>query len=285
MAKGALYMMVALALTSCAFAGRVLNEHPAAPPVEADPLPGPTEPPVDPVVVPVPAPAPAAASPLPSNAAGAAGVAPAAGVGATANVGAGVAVGAGHHPLTFFMHDILGASSQPSALMVTRVVASAADLASSNSVVPYDSLVQSNGNAVNGGDKSTIPSVNAGGGATPQNLLLGMTTVVDEDLAGGHELGAAAVGRAQGFYVASSQDGSSKTVVLTAMFGGEVHGDTLTFFGVHRMAAPESRVAVIGGTGKYENARGFAAIRTLHPVDQHTTDGVEGLLQFDIHLS
>uniref|UniRef100_A0A453ICM9 Dirigent protein n=1 Tax=Aegilops tauschii subsp. strangulata TaxID=200361 RepID=A0A453ICM9_AEGTS len=233
MAKAALCMMLALALTSCAFAGRVLNEHPAAPPVEADPLPGPTEPPVDTVVVPVPA----AASPLPSDAAGAAGVAPAAGAGATANLGAGVAAGAGDSPLTFFMHDILGSSSQPSALMVTGVVASADDLVSSNNVVPYDSLVQSNGNAVNGGYKNTIPSVNAGGGATPQNLLFGMTTVVDEELAGGHELGAAAVGRAQGFYVASSQDGSSKTVVLTALFGGEAHGDTLSFFGVHRTGA------------------------------------------------
>ncbi|VAH89506.1 dirigent protein 25-like [Triticum dicoccoides] len=282
MAKGALYiyMMFALALTSCALAGRVLNDHPAAPPLETDPLPGPTDPPVDPEVVPVPA--PTAALPLPSNAAGAAGVAPAAGVGATANVGAG------DSPLTFFMHDILGTSSQTSALMVTGVVASADGLASGNDVVPYDSLVQSNGNAVNGGYKNTIPSVNgSGGGDTPQtqNLLLGMTTVVDEELAGGHELGAAAVGRAQGFYVASSQDGSSKTVVLTAMFGGEVHGDTLSFFGVHQLAAPESRIAVIGGTGKYETAKGFAAIRTLHPGDQHAADGVEGLLQFDIHLS
>uniref|UniRef100_R7W4B2 Dirigent protein n=1 Tax=Aegilops tauschii TaxID=37682 RepID=R7W4B2_AEGTA len=121
--------------------------------------------------------------------------------------------------------------------MVTGVVASADDLVSSNNVVPYDSLVQSNGNAVNGGYKNTIPSVNAGGGATPQNLLFSMTTVVDEELAGGHELGAAAVGRAQGFYVASSQDGSSKTVVLTALFGGEAHGDTLSFFGVHRTGA------------------------------------------------
>ncbi|KAF7054392.1 hypothetical protein CFC21_062071 [Triticum aestivum] len=247
MAKAALCMMLALALTSCAFAGRVLNEHPAAPPVEADPLPGPTEPPVDTVVVPVPA----AASPLPSDAAGAAGVAPAAGAGATANLGAGVAAGAGDSPLTFFMHDILGSSSQPSALMVTGVVASADDLASSNNVVPYDSLVQSNGNAVNGGYKNTIPSV----------------------------------GRAQGFYVASSQDGSSKTVVLTALFGGEAHGDTLSFFGVHRTGAQESRIAVIGGTGKYETAKGFAAIRTLHPGDQHATDGVDSLLQFDIHLS
>uniref|UniRef100_A0A0D9VSL7 Dirigent protein n=1 Tax=Leersia perrieri TaxID=77586 RepID=A0A0D9VSL7_9ORYZ len=127
-------------------------------------------------------------------------------------------------------------------------------------------------------------------GATLQNLLFGTTTVIDDELTEGHELGAAVVGRAQGFYVASSQDGTSKTLLLTAMFfhgaGEEEHavGDTLSFFGVHRTAAPESHVAVIGGTGKYENAKGFAAIQTLHTGDQHTTDGVETLLQFSIHL-
>jgi len=95
------------------------------------------------------------------------------------------------------------------------------------------------------------------------------------------------IGRAQGFYVASSQDGTSKTIVLTAMFEGPEAphgGDTLSFFGVHRMAAPESHIAIIGGTGKYEHAKGFAAIQTLHPGDEHTTDGVETLLQFNVHL-
>ncbi|CAD6253267.1 unnamed protein product [Miscanthus lutarioriparius] len=61
------------------------------------------------------------------------------------------------------------------------------------------------------------------------------------------------IGRAQGFYVASSQDGTSKTIVLTAMFEGPEAphgGDTLSFFGVHRMASPESHIAIIGGTGK-----------------------------------
>ncbi|CAD6338604.1 unnamed protein product [Miscanthus lutarioriparius] len=86
------------------------------------------------------------------------------------------------------------------------------------------------------------------------------------------------IGRAQGFYVASSQDGTSKTIVLTAMLEGPEAphgGDTLSFFGVHRMAAPESHIAIIGGTGKYEHAKGFAAIQTLHPGDEHTIDGSE----------
>uniref|UniRef100_K4ACE6 Dirigent protein n=1 Tax=Setaria italica TaxID=4555 RepID=K4ACE6_SETIT len=320
--RAALYLALALAVANCAFAGRVLDEQPqpAAPaeaPLPDDPLPAPTDPPTDPVVV-APAAGPAAA-----GAAGAATAGAASGGAAAANVGAAGA-GAGDHPLTFFMHDILG-GSQPSGRIVTGVVASAAangqlpfarpntnifpiqgavplpqgatSLINGNNA-PYVAglggtsgggvLVQNNGNPVNGGNKN-IPFVNAGdlpSGVTLQNLLFGTTTVIDDELTEGHELGAGVIGRAQGFYVASSQDGTSKTIVLTAMFEGPdaPHGDTLSFFGVHRMAAPESHIAIIGGTGKYENAKGFAAIQTLHPGDEHTTDGVETLLQFNIHL-
>ncbi|XP_047084284.1 dirigent protein 24-like [Lolium rigidum] len=286
MVKVALCLMVALAVASCAFAGRVLDEHPAAtPPVQAplpvDPLQVPTEPSADPVVVPVPG--PAAALPLPSNAAGAAGAAPTAAEGVTAN--GGVSDAGDHPPLTFFMHDILGGGSRPmAALMVTGVVASAADLANGNGVFGSTSV-----NFVADNSNNNIPSVNAGDmptGAAPQNALFGTTTIIDEDLTESHELGAAVVGSAQGFHVATSKDGISKTVVLTAMFGGgEVHGDTLSFVGVHRMAAPASHVTIIGGTGKYQNAKGFAAIQTLQTDDQHTTDGGKNMLQFNVHLS
>ncbi|KAL6907653.1 hypothetical protein ACP4OV_002692 [Aristida adscensionis] len=309
--RAALYVVLALAAASCACAGRVLDEQaaaaPAEAPVPAEPLPAPAEPPTDTTV------APAAGPTAATGNAGAAG-------GAAA---AAAAAGAGDHPLTFFMHDVLG-GSRPSGRIVTGVVAStaangqlpfarpndnifpiqgamplpqgASNLINSNNV-PYvaglggaasASVVQSNGNPVNGGNKN-IPFVNAGdlpSGVTLQNLLFGTTTVVDDELTEGHELGAAVIGRAQGFYIASSQDGTSKTIVLTAMFEGPEapHGDTLSFFGVHRMAAPESHIAIIGGTGKFENAKGFAVIQTLHPGDEHTTDGVETLLQFNIHL-
>uniref|UniRef100_A0ACD5WX40 Uncharacterized protein n=1 Tax=Avena sativa TaxID=4498 RepID=A0ACD5WX40_AVESA len=267
MVKATLYLLVAFAAASCAFAGRVLDEHPAAAPPVGAPLPA--EPPVDLVA------APAAALPLPSNAAGAGGLAPTPAGAVTANGG----VIAGDRSLTFFMHDILGAGSKPSVLMATGVVvASDAD--------PVN-LVQNNI-----GDKG-IPSADAGDlptAARPQSLLPGTTTIIDEDLTEGHEFGAAIVGSAQGFHVASSRDGASKTVVLTAMFGGgEVHGDTLSFVGVHRTAATASHLTIVGGTGKYWNVKGFAAIQTLQTDDKHThrhtTDSGKSLLQFDVHLS
>ncbi|GFS34148.1 disease resistance-responsive (dirigent-like protein) family protein [Actinidia rufa] len=155
---------------------------------------------------------------------------------------------------------------------------------------PTSTVIQNNGNnnVVNGGNN--LPFVSAGqlpAGLTLQQLMFGSITVVDNELTEGHELGSAVLGSAQGFYLASSLDGTSHTLVLTALFhGGEHHvEDTISFFGVHRTGSPVSQIAVIGGTGKYENAKGYAAIETLPQKDQHTTDGVETITQFNVYLT
>ncbi|XP_034688671.1 dirigent protein 24-like [Vitis riparia] len=151
-------------------------------------------------------------------------------------------------------------------------------------------VVQNNGNnnVVTNGD--TLPFVTPGqlpAGATLQKLMFGTITVIDDELTEGHEIGSSVVGRAQGFYLASSLDGNSQTMAFTALFheGDHHEEDTLSFFGVHRTAAPESQIAIVGGTGKYENANGYASIQTLHPTDQHTTDGVETLLHVSVFIS
>lgn len=118
--------------------------------------------------------------------------------------------------------------------------------------------------------------------------MFGSITVVDNELTEGHELGSAVLGKGQGFYLSSSLDGSSHTIALTTMFHGGDHDevvDTISFFGVHRTASVESQIAVIGGTGKYEHAKGYATMETLHQVDQHTTDGVETVLHFTVYLT
>jgi hypothetical protein len=61
--------------------------------------------------------------------------------------------------------------------------------------------------------------------------------------------------------------------------------DSISLFGIHRTASLKSEVAVIGGTGKYENAKGYAALETLLKEDQHTTDGVDTILHFNLYLT
>ncbi|KZV24282.1 dirigent protein 24-like [Dorcoceras hygrometricum] len=228
-----------------------------------------------------------------------------------------------HPTLSFFMHDILG-GSHPSGRVVTGIVANSdannlpfskpnnqifpinggVPLNTINGVInndnvpsliglngsPTNTLLQNNGNnnIVNGGNNQAF--VTAGqlpAGVTLQQLMFGTVTVVDNEITEGHELGSTVLGQAQGFYLASSSDGSSHTLALTTMFHGHNHeiDDTISFFGVHRTASPISHIVVIGGTGIYENAKGYATIETLPHEDQHTTDGLETITHFTVYLT
>ncbi|KAI3817719.1 hypothetical protein L1987_11517 [Smallanthus sonchifolius] len=145
-----------------------------------------------------------------------------------------------------------------------------------------------NNNVVNGGNN--LPFVAAGqlpAGITLQQLMFGSITVIDNEITEGHELGAGVLGRGQGFYLSSSLDGSSHTFALTTLFHGSDHevDDTISFFGVHRTASEISHIAVIGGSGKYEEAKGYATIESLPQVDEHTTDGVETIVHVNVYLT
>ncbi|PWA84193.1 plant disease resistance response protein [Artemisia annua] len=153
-----------------------------------------------------------------------------------------------------------------------------------------NTVLQNTGNnqVVNGGNN--LPFVAAGqlpAGITLQQLMFGSITVIDNELTEGHELGTGVIGRGQGFYLASSLDGSSHTFALTTLFHGSDHevDDTISFFGVHRTASEVSHIAVIGGTGKYEEAKGYATIESLPQVDEHTTDGVETIVHVNVYLT
>ncbi|GLT66910.1 hypothetical protein SLA2020_392500 [Shorea laevis] len=155
-------------------------------------------------------------------------------------------------------------------------------------------IIPNTGNNNNVLNNQNQPFVTAGQLPTGslQRLMFGTITVIDDELTEGHELGSAVIGRAQGFYLASSIDGTSQTIALTVLLhGGETEHnnheieDTISFFGVHRTATPESQVAVVGGTGKYENARGYATVGANHHEDQHMTDGVDTILNFNVFLT
>lgn len=221
---------------------------------------------------------------------------------------------------SFFMHDILG-GSHPSGRAVAGIVANsdANNLPfskASNPIFPINggvplntingvinnnnypflvglngnapsTLIQSNGNnaVVGTNNQAFVTAGQLPQGLTLQQLMFGSVTVVDNELTEGHELGSGVLGRAQGIYITSSSDGSSHTVVLTAAFHGQELDDTISFFGVHRTATPISHIAIVGGTGKYENAKGYATIEALPHQDQHTTDGIETITHFTVYIT
>ncbi|KAJ8562711.1 hypothetical protein K7X08_031163 [Anisodus acutangulus] len=293
---------------------------PAVPIAPSADLPAELEPDTAPVIAPVAPVAPVA------DAATETGAAPVTNV-ASGHAASGATVAnpvMDHSKFSFFMHDILG-GTHPSGRVVTGIVASsdANNLPFSkvnNRVFPIDGGVPlnninnivnnnnypflaglngqqqsntvlqntGNNNIVNSGDNQ--PFVTAGqlpAGLSLQQLMFGSITVVDNEITEGHELGSSILGRAQGFYLTSSSDGTSHTLALTTLFHGHDHevDDTISFFGIHRTATPISHIAVIGGTGKYENAKGYATIETMPHVDQHTTDGVETITHFTVYIT
>ncbi|XP_077214312.1 dirigent protein 25-like [Tasmannia lanceolata] len=299
-----LLLLIAMVMT-CVSSARILEELPAADQAVVTPDSS------NPIVTPVPV----ATAPTPSTST--ATVQPT--VGGAATTSATLPTTDPHPPLSFFMHDILGGSN-PSARVVTGIVSNSAvngqlpfgkpngavfpinggvPLANNNNGItnnnniPFltglggqttSTMTQNNGN--NGGNG--LPFVTSGqlpAGTNLQKLLFGTMTVIDDELTEGHETGSAVLGKAQGFYVASSEDGSSQTMAFTTMFENGSYANSLSFFGVHRTVSSECQVAVIGGTGKYVNAKGYATVKTVHPVDQHTTDGVETLLELTVYLS
>ncbi|CAA0823145.1 Dirigent protein 25 [Striga hermonthica] len=226
-----------------------------------------------------------------------------------------------HHPLTFFMHDVLG-GSRPSAVAVTGIVANPTvggqvPFAKPNGAVlpgrgvgptnnnPNNNNINNNNNGIvnnnnipfltglsgftssnvmqnnnnnNGiiGGVPGFPSLNGAQfqtGTTLQKLMFGTMTVFDDELTEGRDLESGLVGKAQGFYVASSEDGSSQTIAFTVMFASGSYADSLSLFGVHRTAVAESHLAIMGGTGKFVNAKGFATVKTFQGNGQHDTDG------------
>lgn len=278
-----------------------------------------------PIIAPVPdipnTTAPPLATSVPPVTAPAATVPP--GGAATNPTTAGVSPISDHPTLSFFMHDILG-GSKPSGRVVTGIVANSdqnnlpfskpnnqifpinggVPLNTVNGAInnnnypfliglngsPTNTLIQNNGNNVVSGNNQ--PFVTAGqlpAGLTLQQLMFGSATVVDNEITEGHELGSSVLGKAQGFYLTSSSDGSSHTLALTAVFHSSDHHDeildTVSFFGIHRTATPISHIAIIGGTGRYENAKGYATIESLPHEDQHTTDGLQTITHFTLYLT
>ncbi|XP_020103475.1 dirigent protein 25-like [Ananas comosus] len=227
-------------------------------------------------------------------------------------------------PISFFMHDVLGGAN-PSARIVSGIVDNTAvngqlPFARPNgAVLPFNGGVSVSGGAGNGAvDNNNLPFLTGLGGTTNavtqtngngngngvanglpffaggnlpegtslQKLLFGTLTVMDDELTEGPELGSGVVGKAQGFYVASSEEGTSQTVALTAMLTAGDYADSISLFGVHRTAESESYLAVVGGTGKYAGAKGFAKVAVVRtPAAAHETDGVESVLQFTVYLS
>ncbi|CAJ1811567.1 unnamed protein product [Sphenostylis stenocarpa] len=185
----------------------------------------------------------------------------------------------GHQSITFLMRDMLnGSSTQYSDKPATTKVTG--QTPQSTPTIPLTASSQTL-------DLSTI-GFSFPTRATLQELEYGSVASIDEELLQGDGDELQKLGKAQGVYVVSSEDGSSHMVAITASFLKGEYQDGLRLFGVHKTDVLESHVAVIGGTGKYYSANGYAAVKVVDKVGSSPKEGKvtsAKFLQFDVYLS
>ncbi|CAI0411478.1 unnamed protein product [Linum tenue] len=183
-----------------------------------------------------------------------------------------------HKNLTFLMQNILNATHHAATTKLTSQIPFPKPLGffppSTGILIPQPSNVPTvsaaAGFTMQALDDSTIGLLSFPARATLEELEYGSVAEINEELFENTSYGPVVVGRAQGVFVASSEDGFSHMVAMAANFNGDggdqkgINGDGLRFFGVHsKKDKGESHIAVIGGTGKYEGANGFAVMEVV----------------------
>jgi hypothetical protein len=119
----------------------------------------------------------------------------------------------------------------------------------------------------------------------PGALRPGAVTVVDEQFHGKGESGPPLAGKLRGVLVTGLDDGGSRVVAVKAVFAGDAAEDSIRFFGVHQDGQEESHVAVVGGTGRYDGATGFAVVGAAGvPERNGNVSSFIRALSFSVHL-
>ncbi|XP_057790762.1 dirigent protein 22-like [Salvia miltiorrhiza] len=79
------------------------------------------------------------------------------------------------------------------------------------------------------------------------------------------EEGSAPIARGRGIFIASALDGSDAHTLLSVVFiNGKYKGSTLELQGSYALFERVAEVAVVGGTGKFRLARGYATFEILY---------------------
>ncbi|KAL1545268.1 hypothetical protein AAHA92_22013 [Salvia divinorum] len=91
----------------------------------------------------------------------------------------------------------------------------------------------------------------------------GMTTIIDDPLTEGPEPESRVVGRAQGVYTLSAKDGAALVMAMTFVFKeGKYNGSSISILGSNQYLEAVRELPVVGGTGAFRFARGYALAKT-----------------------
>ncbi|XP_073283664.1 dirigent protein 22-like [Primulina huaijiensis] len=102
----------------------------------------------------------------------------------------------------------------------------------------------------------------------------GAVVMMDDPLTVGPEMSSKIVGRAQGIYASADLNNLGFLMVLNYAFTeGKFNGSTLSILGRNAVFSGVREMPVVGGSGVFRFARGYAQART-HTLDLKTLDAV-----------
>ncbi|KAK3019129.1 hypothetical protein RJ639_004121 [Escallonia herrerae] len=111
----------------------------------------------------------------------------------------------------------------------------------------------------------------------------GMVVMIDDPLTVGPEPSSKLIGRAQGIYASASQIETGLLMVLNYVFvEGKYNGSTLSILGRNPVFSTVREMPIVGGSGIFRFARGYAQART-HSFDFKTGDAVVEYNVFALH--
>ncbi|KAI5667565.1 hypothetical protein M9H77_17418 [Catharanthus roseus] len=106
------------------------------------------------------------------------------------------------------------------------------------------------------------------------STFFGAVVMIDDPLTVGPNISSKIVGRAQGIYASAAQDESGLLMVLNYVFlEGKYNGSTLSILGRNKVFSQVREMPVVGGSGIFRYARGYAQAKT-HTFNLKTGDAV-----------
>ncbi|KAJ7975970.1 Dirigent protein [Quillaja saponaria] len=122
-----------------------------------------------------------------------------------------------------------------------------------------------------GGQNATAVRVAQSPVTKTSSTEFGAVVVMDDPLTIGPELSSRIVGKAQGIYTFASQNEIGLLMVLNFVFTeGKYNGSTLSVLGRNAVLSTVREMPIVGGSGIFRFARGYAQARTHNLVNSNT---------------
>uniref|UniRef100_A0A0D6R197 Dirigent protein n=1 Tax=Araucaria cunninghamii TaxID=56994 RepID=A0A0D6R197_ARACU len=136
----------------------------------------------------------------------------------------------------------------------------------------HDTLIGRNASVVTVAAANTTKSSRTG---------FGVVNVMDDLLTEGPKPTSTVVGRAQGLYTSACQEEVRLLMAVTYVFyGGKFNGSTLSVVGSNAVFNEEREMPIVGGTGVFRLARGYALART-QTFDLKTGNAI---VEYNVHV-